>query len=131
MGGVEDHDVLVRVGVAVEQERLATALGVELVLELDARAVAERRSRHAATLLLPDRRGEREVLPPVRQPAFMATYLVSRYSSMPSRPPSRPTPECLTPPNGAEALDTMPWLRPTMPVSSASMTRNARVRSDV
>ena len=30
----------------------------------------------------------------------MPTYLVSRYSSIPSSPPSRPKPECLTPPNG-------------------------------
>src|SRR3954464_7423022 len=65
------------------------------------------------------------------QSIVVATYLVSRYSSMPSLPPSRPTPDCLTPPNGAEALDTMPWLRPTMPVSSPSMTRKARLRSDV
>ena len=46
---------------------------------------------------------------------------------MPSGPPSRPKPDCLTPPNGAPALETRPWLRPIMPVSSASMTRNARV----
>ncbi len=45
----------------------------------------------------------------------MPTYLVSRYSSMPSAPPSRPTPEALTPPNGAAGLDTMPWLTPTIP----------------
>ena len=42
----------------------------------------------------------------------MPTYLVSRYSSMPSRPPSRPKPDCLTPPNGAAGLETMPWLMP-------------------
>ena len=39
---------------------------------------------------------------------------------MPSRPPSRPNPECLTPPNGAAGFDTTPWLMPTMPVSSCS-----------
>jgi hypothetical protein len=39
---------------------------------------------------------------------FMATYLVSRYSAIPSRPPSRPNPDCLTPPNGAAGLETMP-----------------------
>src|SRR5439155_461705 len=32
---------------------------------------------------------------------LIATYLVSRYSAIPSKPPSRPKPECLTPPNGA------------------------------
>ena len=61
----------------------------------------------------------------------IATYLVSRYSSMPSLPPSRPKPDALTPPNGAAGLETMPWLRPTMPVSSPSTTRNARLRSEV
>ena len=60
---------------------------------------------------------------------FMATYLVSRYSAMPSGPPSRPTPDCLTPPKGAAGFETRPWLRPTMPVSSASTTRKARLRS--
>src|SRR5215212_4304969 len=42
----------------------------------------------------------------------MATYLCSRYSAMPSWPPSRPKPDRLTPPNGAAALETIPWLRP-------------------
>ena len=63
--------------------------------------------------------------------SFIATYFVSRYSSMPTLPPSRPKPDCFTPPNGAPALDTRPWLRPIMPVSSASQTRNARLRSEV
>ena len=44
-------------------------------------------------------------------------------------PPSRPSPDCLTPPNGAAGLDTTPWLSPTMPVSMASPTRSARRRS--
>src|SRR5215210_50163 len=60
---------------------------------------------------------------------FIATYLTSRYSLMPSAPPSRPKPDCLTPPNGAAGLDTRPWLRPTIPVSSPSTTRNARLTS--
>ncbi len=47
-----------------------------------------------------------------RGQSAMPTYLVSRYSSMPSAPPSRPTPEALTPPNGAAGLETMPWLMP-------------------
>ena len=62
---------------------------------------------------------------------LIATYFVSRYSRMPSLPPSRPTPDCLTPPKGAPALDTIPWLRPTIPVSSPSITRRARLRSRV
>jgi hypothetical protein len=61
----------------------------------------------------------------------MPTYLVSRYSSMPSKPPSRPKPLALTPPNGADGFDTTPALRPTMPVSSRSLTRSARCRSRV
>ena len=35
-----------------------------------------------------------------------ATYLVSRYSSMPTAPPSRPSPDCLIPPNGAAGFAT-------------------------
>ena len=50
---------------------------------------------------------------------------------MPSGPPSRPKPDCLTPPKGAPALETMPWLRPIIPVSRPSMTRNARLMSCV
>ena len=61
----------------------------------------------------------------------IATYLTSRYSSMPSGPPSRPKPECLMPPNGAPALETRPWFRPTIPVSRRSLTRMARARSAV
>ncbi len=60
-----------------------------------------------------------------------ATYLVSRNSSIPRVPPSRPRPDCLTPPNGAAGLDTTPWFRPTMPVSSFSLTRSARLTSRV
>src|SRR5579871_4264185 len=33
------------------------------------------------------------------------TYLSDRNSSMPSAPPSRPKPDCLTPPNGAAGFD--------------------------
>src|SRR5690606_11711222 len=58
-----------------------------------------------------------------------AMYLVSRNSSMPTVPPSRPRPDCFTPPNGAAGLDTMPWFKPTMPVSSRSLTRRARLTS--
>src|SRR6266508_2554503 len=68
---------------------------------------------------------------PLAAQRFMATYLISRYSAMPSAPPSRPKPDCLTPPNGAAGLDTIPWFRPTMPVSRPSTTRKARLRSRV
>ena len=42
---------------------------------------------------------------------------------MPWWDPSRPTPECLTPPNGAAGSETSPRLTPTMPDSRASATR--------
>ena len=45
---------------------------------------------------------------------------MSRNSSIPTRPPSRPSPDSLTPPNGAAGLDTAPVLTPTIPVSSAA-----------
>jgi hypothetical protein len=61
----------------------------------------------------------------------IATYFVARYSSIPSGPPSRPNPDCFMPPNGAEAFDTMPRLRPTIPNSRPSTTRNARFKSRV
>ena len=57
------------------------------------------------------------------------TYLVSRYSSMPSAPPSRPKPDAFTPPNGAAGLDTMPWLIPTIRLDALhEMPRGARSR---
>lgn len=55
-----------------------------------------------------------------------AMYLVSRYSSMPSVPPSRPKPDSLIPPNGAAASEMTPRLMPTMPDWMPSATRNAR-----
>ena len=61
----------------------------------------------------------------------MATYVVSRYSSMPSKPPSRPKPLAFTPPNGAAGLDSRPVLTPTMPNSSDSATLIVRARSRV
>ena len=45
---------------------------------------------------------------------------------MPSKPPSRPNPLAFTPPKGAAALEMTPALSPTIPVSSASATRNPR-----
>ena len=43
-----------------------------------------------------------------RRHMFTATYFVSRNSSSPSLPPSRPMPDCLTPPKGAPAFETIP-----------------------
>src|SRR5436309_3136076 len=45
-------------------------------------------------------------------PVSTATYFVERYSSMPSLPPSRPKPDCFTPPKGAAGFDTSPRLSP-------------------
>lgn len=58
-------------------------------------------------------------------------YLISRNSRMPSWPPSRPKPLCLTPPKGAAGSEIRPRLMPTIPASSASATRMARLRSAV
>jgi len=66
---------------------------------------------------------------PVQTPR--ATYFVSRYSPIPSKPPSRPKPDCLTPPKGAAGFETRPWFSPIIPASIASLTRNARERSRV
>ena len=55
-----------------------------------------------------------------------AMYFVSRYSSMPSLPPSRPKPDSLTPPNGAAGSEITPRLTPTMPDWMPSATRSAR-----
>jgi hypothetical protein len=55
-----------------------------------------------------------------------AMYFVSRYSSIPSIPPSRPKPDCLTPPNGAAGSEITPRFTPTIPASRPSATRSAR-----
>src|ERR1035438_9343013 len=64
-------------------------------------------------------------------PTPLPTYLVSRDLPIPSTPPSRPNPDCLTPPKGAAELETTPWFNPIIPVSIPSHTRNARPRSRV
>ena len=46
-------------------------------------------------------------------------YLVSRNSWIPSKPPSRPNPDCLTPPNGAAGSEISPRLIATIPDSIA------------
>src|SRR5262249_51341671 len=55
------------------------------------------------------------------------TSLVWRYSSMPSRAPSTPRPDCLTPPNGAAADVGLMSFTPTIPNFRRSTARNARV----
>src|SRR5919112_3195448 len=99
------------------EERREQLVGLDAVVE----GVDEAPDRSLATGPLVQSRRHR----------LTATYFVSRYSWIPSLPPSRPTPDCLTPPKGAPALETMPWLRPTMPVSTPSQTRSARLMSRV
>ena len=58
-----------------------------------------------------------------------AKYLGSMNSRMPVTPPSRPSPLCFAPPNGAAGSDMRPRLMPTMPVSMPRPTRIARMMS--
>src|SRR5690606_39483654 len=53
------------------------------------------------------------------------TYLVSMYSSRPYLAPSRPMPDCLTPPKGATAVLMRPVFTPTMPASIAPADRKS------
>src|SRR3546814_4723138 len=57
-------------------------------------------------------------------------YLISINSSNPYLDPSRPMPDCLTPPKGAEAVETIPEFMPTIPDSIPSATRQQRWRSE-
>ncbi len=59
----------------------------------------------------------------------ISTYFTSRNSSSPYLDPSRPSPDCLTPPNGATSVEMMPAFAPTMPVSIFSATRKMRPMS--
>src|SRR5690606_34016976 len=73
----------------------------------------------------------RAFLSQMPQDAGMRVYFVDRNSWMPSTLPSRPMPDCFTPPKGAAALETTPALRPIMPVSRASIMRLPRCRFSV
>ena len=57
-------------------------------------------------------------------------YLVSKNSSIPAKPPSRPKPDCLKPPKGAAGSEITPLFIATMPDSSASAVLIARFKSD-
>ena len=48
---------------------------------------------------------------------------------MPAKPPSRPKPDCLTPPKGAAGSEITPLLIATMPDSRASAVFNALFKS--
>lgn len=63
------------------------------------------------------------------QPAGRANVLISRYSSSPATPISRPMPDCLYPPNGASAPYHMPPLMLTVPVRRRRATAVARSSS--
>src|SRR3954468_14581964 len=62
---------------------------------------------------------------------LMNTCLVSRYSSTPQCPSSRPKPDALYPPHGASTKVGCMWLTHTIPASSALTTRNALKMSRV
>ena len=57
-------------------------------------------------------------------------YFVSKNSSIPAKPPSRPRPDCLKPPNGAAGSEITPLLIATMPDSKDSATFIARFKSE-
>ena len=61
----------------------------------------------------------------------MKQLFISRYSSIPYRDPSRPRPDSLMPPKGATSVEIAVSFTPTMPYSSASMTRHVRAWSEV
>ena len=56
-------------------------------------------------------------------------YFVSRNSSIPWCDPSRPSPLCLTPPNGATSFEIKPQLIPIIPDSIAAEARQMRAAS--
>src|SRR5699024_5143224 len=58
----------------------------------------------------------------------VALYLISRHSSMPTSPPSRPRPDIFTPPEGAPGFETRPEASRTRPAWSVSARRSARSR---
>lgn len=57
------------------------------------------------------------------------TYLISRNSSIPYFPPSRPIPDSFTPPKGTLSPAIIPVLTPMIPYSSASDTLHMRLIS--
>ena len=78
--------------------RRSSRMGAARIGHRDIREPPEPRRRRSRA-----RRDERDRAPielPADQRIAMPTYLVSRNSSMPTAPPSRPRPDCLTPPNG-------------------------------
>src|SRR6266581_1147869 len=62
---------------------------------------------------------------------LMWTCLVSRYSSIPQGPSSRPNPDCLKPPHGASTYVGCMWLTHTMPARKAFTVRIALKMSRV
>src|SRR6202034_568417 len=59
------------------------------------------------------------------------TCLVSRYSSMPQGPSSRPKPDCLYPPHGASTYVGCMWFTQTIPARRAFTERMALKMSRV
>lgn len=78
------------------------------VAEIDTRAVGRPQIEETAAVRSTSRIATHNGGRPPAQPTLMPMYFVSRNSSMPTAPPSRPSPDALTPPNGAAGLDTTP-----------------------
>src|SRR5689334_16167702 len=57
----------------------------------------------------------------------MKVVLVSKYSMIPARAFSAPSPDCFTPPKGVCGCS--PGVHPTFPARRAALTRTARVAS--
>lgn len=81
------------------------------------------RCENIKTLLVTNRDLQRALRPDqtCKPPRHM--YLTSRYSSMPHFEPSRPKPDCLTPPKAPSAAERRASFTPTIPTSNASATR--------
>ena|SRR5690349_14641097 len=58
----------------------------------------------------------------------MKVVLVSRYSMIPARPFSAPSPDCFTPPKGVCGCSVQ-MFTPTFPARRAALTRTARLTS--
>src|SRR5262249_52423786 len=128
-GSIDDGDgdvpaIAPRFGCSGRTHRLGALEGEILALadhlrrcrrgECERRSDGQRRQPQAAA---------HDQIPPMQR------YLISRNSSSPYFDPSRPRPDSFTPPNGATSVEMIPVLRPTMPYSSASATRQMRPMS--
>jgi hypothetical protein len=129
---LDEHDFAASTGVHPQPEHAAEPAG-ELLEGLEANPGGAEVVR-CVRVQMRECRGEgigfaiscfrgRPQMPPMQR------YLISRNSSRPYFDPSRPSPDSLTPPNGATSVEMRPVLMPTIPYSSASATRQIRPMS--